>query len=335
MRHHILGVFAFLTVMSLQAQVSVVGALDNNKMLIGDQATLHLEAKYPENFEVIDIDLSRLDSIFAESNAQNPDPNPGQLEIMSMENWDTLVHNGLVTLSTNIKLTCWKPGVYYIPPILFRFQEDRKLTQSKVTNKLALLVDSPIADQTAADTVQLAPIKDIIIEPLKFQDFLPYIIGLAVLVGGIFLGIFLYKKYKNKDKEAEKVTIIKRPAHEVAIEKLRQLKGAKLWQQGMVKEYQSELSHIIREYVEARYEILALESTTDEILRDLKQKDFDEALKENLREMLQLADMVKFAKAEPPVEKHEQLMEFAENFVLKTKKRPIVESQENLEEFAE
>jgi hypothetical protein len=254
---------------------------------------------------------------------------------MSIEKWDTLVYNGLVTLSTSIKVTCWKPGVYYLPSILFRFQEDGKLTQSKVTNKLALLVDSPIADQTVADSVQLAPIKDIILEPLKLQDFLPYIIGLVVLVGGIFLGIFLYKRYKNKDQEPEKVAIIKRPPHEVAIEKLRQLKGAKLWQQGMVKEYQSELSHIIREYVEERYEILALESTTDEILRDLKQKDFDEGLKDNLREMLQLADLVKFAKAEPPVEKHEQLMEFAENFVFKTKKQPVVENQENLEELAE
>jgi hypothetical protein len=330
----ILGIFAFLSAMSVQAQISVVGQLDNNKILIGDQVVLHLEAKYPENYQVINIDLSSLDSIFAEADTKNPDQDPGQLEIISIENWDTLIHNGLVTLSNNIKLTCWKPGVYYIPSIGFRFQENNKLTQSKVTNQLALLVDSPIADQTAADTVQLAPIKDIIAEPLKLQDFLPYIIGLLVLAGLILLGIFLYKRYKKKEEGPTKVKIVKRPAHEVAFEKLKQLKGAKLWQQGMIKEYQSELSHIIREYVEDRYEILALESTTDEILRDLKQKDFNEDLKDNLKEMLQLADLVKFAKAEPPLERHEQLMQFAEEFVLKTKRQPIVENQENVEELA-
>ena len=326
----ILGTFAFLSVVSLQAQISVVGALDNNKILIGDQAVLHLEAKYPENYKVINIDFSALDSIFAEKDTQNPDPDPGQLEIISLENWDTLIHNGLVTLSSDIKLTAWKPGVYYIPPIIFRFQENKKLTQSKATNRLALLVDYPITDQTAADSIQLAPIKDIIAEPLKFQDFLPYIIGFVVLVGGIFLGIFLYKRFSKKE-EFEKIKVRKNAAHEVAIEKLKLLKGANLWQQGMIKEYQSELSHTIREYVENRYEILALESTTDEILSDLKEKDFDDDLKGNLKEMLQLADLVKFAKAEPPVERHQQLMQFAEDFVLKTKKE--ISEEEAYEEI--
>jgi len=331
----IIGIITFLGLLSSsQAQVTVVGALDNNKILIGDQAVLHLEAKYPDNFKVIKIDLPLFDSIFAEIDAKNPDPNPGQVEIINISTWDTLIHNGLVTLSSDIKLTCWKPGVYYIPPVKFYFQQDNKNTQSKVTNQLAMLVSSPIADETAADTIKLAPIKDIIVEPLKLQDFLPYIIGLASLAGMIFLGIFLYRRLKNKG-QAPEVTIIKRPPHEIAFEKLEQLKNAELWQQGMIKEYQSELSHIIREYIEDRYEILALESTTDEILRDLKEKDFNEDLKGNLREMLQLADLVKFAKAEPPVERHGQLMEFAEDFVTKTKEKPVVENLENLKEIVD
>ena len=331
----LIGWFVFLSWMSLSyAQVSVKGALDNNKILIGDQAVLHLEAKYPDHFSIMEIDLSPLDSIFSEVDASNPDPHPGQLEIISIENWDTLIHNGQVTLRNNIRLTCWKAGVYYIPPIYFRFMDDKGLSRSKLTNQLALLVDSPIADEAAADTVQLAPIKDIIIEPLKLQDFLPYIIGGLVLLGLVLLGIFLYRRMKKKDQLKE-ITVIKRPAHEIAFEKLEQLKEAKLWQQGMIKAYQSELSYIVREYVENRYEILALESTTDEILRDLKQKDFNEALKDNLREMLQLADLVKFAKAEPPLERHEQLMRFAEEFVLQTKKKPIPENTENLEEVVD
>lgn len=325
----LLGIIAFLGWMgSSLAQVSVSAALENNKILIGDQAVLHLEVKHPDNIKVTHVDLSQLDSIFAEGDAANPDPDPGQLEIINITNWDTLVHNGLVTLTSVIKLTCWKPGVYYIPPIRFQFQQTNKLTQSKVTNQLALLVNSPITDEVAADSIELAPIKDIIAEPLKLQDFLPVIIGLASLAAVIFLGIFLYKRFKKKDVVSEKV-IIKRPAHVVAFEKLKELKNAGLWQKGNFKEYQSELSHIVREYVENRYEILALESTTDEILADLKDKDFDDNLKGNLKEMLQLADLVKFAKAEPPIERHEQLMQFAEEFVNQTQQIPIAESSEN------
>ena len=65
----ILGILAFLTVVSVQAQISVVGQLDNNKILIGDQAVLHLEAKYPENYEVEHNDLSVLYYIFTDANS--------------------------------------------------------------------------------------------------------------------------------------------------------------------------------------------------------------------------------------------------------------------------
>ena len=332
----ILGINVFLVMaISCLAQIEVVGALDNNKILIGDQAVLHLEAKYPDNVEVLKIDLSFLDSVFAQTEPGNPNPDPGQLEVINHTNWDTLIHNGLVTLRSDIILTCWKAGVYYIPPIVFHFQGNSNVVQTKATNQLALLVSSPLGeDATAVDTVQLAPIKDIIIEPLKLQDFLPYIIGLLVLLGLIFSGIFLYRKFQKRG-ETKKKEVIKKPAHEIAFEQLKRLKETKLWQKGMIKEYQSELSHIIREYVERRYEILALESTTDEILRDLKQKDFNEDLKDNLKEMLQLADLVKFAKAEPPVERHEQLMRFAEDFVYQTKKQPVAETEESLEKLVE
>lgn len=317
------------------SQVSVVSTLDNNRILIGDQAVLHLEARYPANVKMLGVDLSSLDSVFAQTDSANPDPDPGQLEVLNIAKWDTLIQNGVAILKGEIRLTCWKEGVYYIPPVVFHFQADNNTNQTRATNQLELFVNSPLGDDTAAaDSVQLAPIKDIITEPLKLQDFLPYIVGLLVLPGLIFLGVYLYRRFKKKD-DFEKIAVVKKEPHEIAFEQLEQLKQAKLWQQGMIKEYQSELSHIIREYVEKRYEILALESTTDEILRDLKQKDFNEALKENLKEMLQLADLVKFAKAEPPVERHEQLMRFAEDFVNQTKKQPLAENAENMEQLAD
>lgn len=318
-------IFFLVSVSAGMAQVSVSAKLENNKILIGDHAVFHVEAKYPDTEKVTHIDLSLLDSVFARPDAKNPDKDPGQLEVLGISQWDTLVHNSLVTLKTQIKLTAWKAGVYDINPIVFHFQKSNSVTYTRATNKIMLLVDSPLGDDIAADTVQLAPIKDIITEPLKFEDFLPFIIGLLVLAGLIWLGIFISKRSKNKGQPKE-VVIQKRPAHEIALEQLEQLKDAQLWQKGMVKEYQSELSHIIREYVENRYETLALESTTDEILQDLKHIDFDESLKSNLKEMLQLADLVKFAKAEPPPEKHEQWMLFAEDFILKTKLQPVDEN---------
>ena len=112
---------------------------------------------------------------------------------------------------------------------------------------------------------------------------------------------------------------------------LGKLKEEKLWQQGQVKEYQSRLTYIIREYLENRYEVPALESTTEEIQRSLKQVDFDSSWKDKLSNILQVADLVKFAKAKPPVDFHDQVWKEAEDFVLATKKKPVILEEEGEE----
>jgi len=125
---------------------------------------------------------------------------------------------------------------------------------------------------------------------------------------------------RKKRATQEKVIIeIARPAHEIAQEKLDTLKEKALWQQGQIKEYQSELTHIIREYLENRFEIRALESTTDEIARDLKDKGLDDGDKKKLSDILQIADLVKFAKAKPDVNIHDEFFNDAVDFVLRTK----------------
>ena len=106
---------------------------------------------------------------------------------------------------------------------------------------------------------------------------------------------------------------------------MAKLKAEKLWQQGQVKTYQSRLTHIIREYLENRYNIPALESTTDEILHYLKKVDFDNQWKDKLQNILQIADLVKFAKAKPPVDFHDQVLKEAEDFVIATKVQPVLE----------
>ena len=113
--------------------------------------------------------------------------------------------------------------------------------------------------------------------------------------------------------------------------KLKQLQDQELWQKGEVKPYQSELTYIIREYIENRYTIPALESTTGEILKDLKKVEYPDELVDKMREMLQLADMVKFAKANPPIEMHDRLLNYALEIVDRTK---LVLSEEEQQKIA-
>jgi len=186
------------------------------------------------------------------------------------------------------------------------------------TNRIPITVAAVILQ----DSVQLADIKDILREKANWEDYLFLIVAFGLICLAV-LGYYLWKR-KEDLKTAPPPPEIIIPAHEIALTALTQLKGEKLWQQGDIKTYQSRLTYIIREYLENRYEVPALESTTDEILRSLKNVDFDSSWKDKLQNILQVADLVKFAKAKPPADFHDKVLQEAEDFVIATKVKPIV-----------
>ena len=144
--------------------------------------------------------------------------------------------------------------------------------------------------------------------------------GVLLVIGLI---IWWLMRRGQKQSEAPIPPPVIRPAHEIALEQLSLLRHEELWQKGEIKSYQSRLTDIIREYIERRYNVLALESTTFEIIAFLKDKNISTELKTKLREMLEVADLVKFAKAKPPENIHEKLMDDAVNFVKTTRERSI------------
>ena len=246
------------------------------------------------------------------------------IEVIEEYDWDTLDVNGDVVLQKNIKLTSRDSGFYWVPPLAISFVESGRRT-SKSTNKIPLTVNPfPI------DSPQPRDIKGIKKEPLKLEDFIPLFIVLGI---AIFLGLGAYFYWKHR-KKAEVVVappaVI--PPHEIALEKLHKLEEQKLWQQGEIKTFQSELTFIVREYLENRFDIQALESTTEEIVFDLKAKDINDQHKEQLTSMFRMADMVKFAKAKPPADVHSRLLEEAEAFVRNTKKIIVAAAETKTEQ---
>ena len=134
-------------------------------------------------------------------------------------------------------------------------------------------------------------------EQAKFEDFIPHIISIILLIHLICLIYFLMN---NQQKvELLPIPVMQMKSHDLASNKLNSLKKAKLWQQGQAKEYLSKLTFIVREYLENRYNIPALESTSAQILQKIKSTDLPENFQLQLRELFQTSDLVKFAKAEP------------------------------------
>jgi hypothetical protein len=209
-------------------------------------------------------------------------------------------------ISQQFIITAWDSGSYYIPSIIF--SENHK-TEVLLINVQTLVL--------AKDT-ELKDIKKPINEPIGWSDIWPWLLAISILI----LIIFLIKKYLFTKKEIEKTV---RPkviidAHIVALKQLTKLEKKKMWQEGNIKEYQSQLSEIIRRYTENRFKFIALELTTDEILKKLQSILSTKQLN-TLRTLLERADLAKFAKSKPVDTENKESMDLAQQFIKSTKER--------------
>ena len=282
------------------SQSNIATTLDKPAILIGDHAILSIVVTYPAGGSVEDIDYSVLDEL-------------ENFEVLNAEQQEKEGDNGSQQTLINLSFTCWEAGTYDIPPIPISLKDQTgKLQQSQSTAASIQVATIPVEQ----DSVKLMPIKGIIDEPLNMRDLVPYLIGLLLLLG---IGIAAYFMLRKKDK----IPVLPPPtllsAHDFSMKQLQQLESDKLWQKGAIKQYHSRLTHILREYLYYRYDINALEQTTDEISVALKEKQLIPSLLDQLEPLLQTADLVKFAKAEPPATFHTEAMEQVKAFVQETK----------------
>jgi bifunctional N-acetylglucosamine-1-phosphate-uridyltransferase/glucosamine-1-phosphate-acetyltransferase GlmU-like protein len=109
------------------------------------------------------------------------------------------------------------------------------------------------------------------------------------------------------------------PPYVTALEALETLRLKKLWQADKVKEYYSELTDIVRQYIEAQFGVQAVEMTTDDILYGLKNIGINAQAMGKLTNTLQTADLVKFAKATPHALENDTALSYSVDFVSETK----------------
>ena len=153
----------------------------------------------------------------------------------------------------------------------------------------------------------------------EIRDYAIYgAIGFIILMLLVwYLVWYIRNKWQGRVREVKPAP--KLPPHVIAIKALDELRNRKLWQNGKHKLYYSTLTEILRLYIEGRWEVGALEMTTDEIITALRDVDIKHDSRSNLVAILRTADMVKFAKALPDGEENEQLFDYAYYFVENTK----------------
>lgn len=289
--------------------------LEKDSLQLGEQTLLELEVIYFINKG----EIPRWPSIGKEI---------GQgIEVLAQSSTDTTTVNPdedpmLFKQSTVLTITCFDTGHKVIEPFWFRFGAD-----SIRTNPLLLNVYAPVVDLMG----DIKPLKPSLTIDYSVSDWLsnnwPWILlGLIVLICA-YLAIRFLRKKPAVTEEAIVEIAEESPAHKIAFEKLEQLKSDGLWQKGMVKEYYVRLSDILREYMEGRYKILALEETTPEIIRELRGRHLDAAIISNAQKVLNLADMVKFAKSKPMATDNETCFQVCKAFIEQSIPKETIELQ--------
>lgn len=273
-------------------------SVSSTSALIGDQLTLSITVPSIAGSEWVNPDVIPADTVQEIQVLMHGNPEIREADNTIFKEWTIAVYD---------------TGFVRIPPLPVVMRNARG-DDTSWTNDIPLIIEGVI------DSTGLAPIKPISYEPVRFSDYVPYLIGLAVLIA-LFFGWIWWRRRPKKEK---KVVVIEEviPAHVIALEELRLLEEQQLWQDGKIKAYHMQLSHILRAYLEERYDVAALESTTSEVRILLKpllaQEHFNDMMP-----MMEIEDLIKFAKAQPPIEIHEQHLNFARQFVLNTKQETL------------
>ena len=280
----------------------VSATLDSTTLFIGDQTDLHLRATCEVGEQVT---MPVLDKELI----------PG-VEIVDRTIVDTIsLKDGRVQYDQYLTVTSFEDSLFYIAPLPFVSGDDTVWSDG-----LTLNVVQPFEMDTT--DMAITDIKGVYKAPIWWWGIFRWVL-LAVLLAGVGVAGYYLITYlqRRKLEEAgnEVVTEPLRPAEEVALEKLDAIKEKKIWQQGQVKEYYTQLTDVVREYIARRFEVSSVEQTSDETLRDIRpllseRKD----LYDQLRKMLTLADLVKFAKWSTTPDENELSLRNAYTFVKET-----------------
>jgi len=303
----------FLLQTKTQAQpVNVTANLEDTIYMIGQHIPLNLTVERNADVEVEWPFL--VDSI-------------GSFEVLKSGKIDTIISDNKSIEKQQVFITHFDTGYHVIPPVEFTYKERRRTKKAK-TEPFLIRMNTVEVDTTAA----IMPIKNVIKMPLTFKEKLQR----ALIIAGIVLTIlaiplFIYFYFKRRKKEAYVPPPL--PPYEMAIKRLRELKEKKLWQEGLIKEYYSELTDILRGYIEGRFELPALEMTTDEIAPLLKKKkEVTKGLFRNVIDLMTISDFVKFAKARPSTKYHADSFDQVNEFVRSTE--PILTEAEEQQKQA-
>lgn len=327
--------FLFLIVPLLQAQrVSVNATVQPSEILIGEQALINLQVIAPKEKDI-------LFPVYKDSIV-------GGLEVLSMGNADTTITDNIRTINMKYLVTSFDSTLYYIPfmPVSDGIDTIKsnsfglKVTAPELKDSTLLYLEKINSGQTDSidfEQLQLHDIKPIQKAPFYWKDLLsllwiPFIALLLLAIIGAIIYLIIRKNRKGYFFTPPPIL----PPHVRAIDSLDKIKSEKIWQQERYKEFYTQLTDVLRRYINERFDINSLEMTSAEILNFIKTEANEDVVYEYLKQILSVADLVKFAKYIPLANENDLSLKNSYLFINQTKEEePLPEEEpsgENKEE---
>ncbi|MGB2697106.1 MAG: BatD family protein [Candidatus Zixiibacteriota bacterium] len=304
------GIFSLAIAEEEKSLISVESKVDKAAITIGDRIIYTLIIKSDP--------LIKLDPIPLGSNL-------GAFEIKDYKSLPPEKDKeGKIINRSEYNITTFTTGEYVIPPIEITYTDPKGEKKSISSERIFITVKSVGATQAEMEDIRgLKPPIDI-----KVGNKVFYIVGL-LLIAITVLGWFYLRGKAKALKIPELPEELKKPAWEVALSELQQLKESDLLKKKLIKQFYINLSEIIRKYIQRRFQIVALDRTTQEIRQELKGIKIDLMIIEQINSFLQDCDLVKFAKFIPKTERIDENLKQATEIVDFTKpKEVLVETSE-------
>ena len=277
-------ILALLSTTAIKAQkVEVEGKVESKDVQVGKPFTLDLSLKVPYGW-------------FVEWNDFAIDTLSEQLDIIKRSEVErTADADSNVIVKQQLTLMTFDTGQIQLPSVGLTYAKsfDDPDRLKAYTDPINLYSTTITVDTTMA----YKPIVEPIAAPIQMKEVYPWLLGvllLALLVFGIW---YLLKRRKSRvDADGNIIHGLVIPPYDKAVDDLKRLREEKMWQSGKVKEYFSSLTDIAREYIEGQFGVNAVEMTTDDILEEIKPLHFKKETYDKLKDTMEVADLVKFAK---------------------------------------
>ncbi len=304
--------------MSAKGPVSVKASLASAYILMGKQTLLK-------------VDVVEDDDIDGHFINHAGDTITGNVEIIKNLTPDTTdIGSGRREIRRELVIQSFDSGLYTLPPFLYVSGKDTFASNALVLKVIPVPVDT------------LKTIHDYegVVKPsTKIWDYIPdfivdywWIYLAVIVVAATVLLWFVYFRGKKSLPLVPKKKPV--PPYEAAMLELNKLKNEKLCESGHEKEHYTRLTEILRIYLDRRFGINAMEMTSTQILDRIKTNSEAKPSAPIMRQILEMADFVKFAKVRPLPDDNVKAFNNAVKFVEDTKPAepetdPVAESQQS------